>query len=65
MLKADGAISNWRSYVLVGILAAAAGGLGVALATRAAARTAAAVASAVMSRMAARMRDGSCQPPAI
>jgi hypothetical protein len=64
-LEEQGRTANWRTYALVGVLAATAGGLGVALATHAAPRMAAGMASAMMAGMAARMRAGGCEPPEI
>jgi transglutaminase-like putative cysteine protease len=53
----------WWTYALVSVSAAAAGGLGVALVTRAAPRVAQTIASALITSMAARMREGGCDPP--
>jgi hypothetical protein len=64
-LEEQGRIASWRTYALVGVLAATAGALGAVLATGAAPRMAAGVASAFMANMAAHMREGGCEPPAI
>ena len=57
--------ATWRGYVIVGAVAAAVGGLSVALATRAVPRMAAGIASGFMRDMAERMREVGCDPPEI
>lgn len=56
--------AGWRGYAAVAVLAAAAGGICVALATRAAPKVASAIGAGVTAKMAACMHDAACDPGA-
>ena len=59
-----GTTADWRGYAAVAVLSAVAGGICVALATRAVPKAAAGIASGMMAKMMACMREAGCDPGA-